>query len=437
MPICLSIVGLLLLTHPAFSAEYFVSPTSGDDANSGTSEASALKTWNAGDKKLVPGDTLSLLDGVYPAGAITRSGTPDAWITVRAKHPRQAIVSLAAGWHNTSSKCVDISGVSYVKVIGLTVVGCAVSDHSIVDAQDGININGSHHILIQNCRVKDCSGGGIGGYDKYWTKDGVQNGLLDFITVEGNEISGSAFWCKYLGNGISICNAKDAGLGKDPSGYNIIVRNNICYGNENKIGEFTKNINDVGTATDGNGIIIDYLTPNNHYPYNVLVEGNLCYDNGGRGIHVFKSANTTVRYNTCWHNNRNKLDYSSAHNEGDLSCVFADNVNLYDNIVVSNTGTCAASIGLIAATHIKLSNNLIQGPRFTSADSSIVSESGTMIADPKLVNPSADPLAANFRLQPGSPAIDAADGAPAPPTDLDGVAHPGSHANALGAYQGH
>ena len=68
--------------------------------------------------------------------------------------------------------------------------------------------------------------------------------------------------------------------------------------------------------------------------------------------------------------------------------------------------------------------------------------SGTLLdvlmqtADPKLVNPSADPLAANFRLQPGSPAIGAADGAPAPPTDLDGGARPGGHANALGAYQG-
>ena len=187
---------------------------------------------------------------------------------------------------------MDLSHVAYVKVIGLTVIGCAVTDHTIVDAQDGININGSHHILIQGCQVKDCSGGGIGGYDKYWDATG-HNGPLDFITVQGNEISGCAFWCKYLGSGISMCNAKDAGLGKDPSGYNIIVRNNICHGNENKIGEFTKNINDVGTATDGNGIIIDYLVPNNHYPHNVLVEGNLCYDNGGRGIHVFHSDNTT------------------------------------------------------------------------------------------------------------------------------------------------
>jgi len=142
-----------------------------------------------------------------------------------------------------------------------------------------------------------------------------------------------------------------------------------------------------------------------------------------------------VRYNTCWHNNRNKLDYSSAHNEGDLSCVFADNIKLYDNIVVANAGSWSASISLIGATHIRLSNNLIQGPRFTSADSTIVAESSTLIADPGFVKASTDPAVANFHLEPGSPAIDDADDTPTPPTDLDGVARASKHAHDLGAYE--
>ena len=73
----------LLFTPPLLAAEYFVSPTTGNDSNPGTSEASPLKTWPAGDARLVAGDTLTLLDGTYPIGAVTKSGTPDAWITLR------------------------------------------------------------------------------------------------------------------------------------------------------------------------------------------------------------------------------------------------------------------------------------------------------------------------------------------------------------------
>lgn len=401
MKYLLAVLIVFSLSVPASAAEYFVSPKLGTDTNPGTDASAPLQTTTAANAKLLPGDTLTLLDGTYPPMEIDKSGTPEAWITVRAQNTRVPVISLAAGWHNTDSCCLRLTHVAYVKVIGLTVVGVAATDHTIVDAQSGISINGSHHILIQNCRAKDCSGAGVGGYDKYWDKNGEESGPLDFITIEGNEVSGCAFWGKYLGSGISVCNAKDAGLGKDPSGYNFVIRNNICYGNENKIGEFTKDIKNVATATDGNGIIIDYFTPNNHYPYNVLVEGNLCYDNGGRGIHVFNSANTTVRHNTCWHNNRNKLDYSSKHDQGEFSCVYATNVQLDGNVAEANTGDWASALTVAGSTNITLTNNLLSGSRAT-ADSHHVDESGTLASDPLFVNASTDPAVADFHLKPSA-----------------------------------
>ena len=431
MPRCLLLLAAFALSaSPLLAAEYFVSPT-GSDTNAGTDASAPLQTTTAANAKLAPGDTLTLLDGTYPAITITRSGTPDAWITVRAKKRRVPIISLAAGWHNGDTNGVSLFHVAYVKVIGLTVVGLAATDPTIVDAQHGIAILGSHHVLVQDCRVKDFCGGGIGGYDKYWD-NGMKNGPLDFITIEGNEISGCAFWCKYLSSGISVCNAKDAGMGADPSSYNFVIRNNICHGNENKIGEFTKDIKNVATATDGNGIIIDYFSPNNHYPYNVLVEGNLCYDNGGRGIHVFNSNNVTVRYNTCWHNNRNKLAYSTEHDQGDLNCVFANHVVFQDNISVANPNAWGSALSMYGAKDVTLSHNLLFGPR-SSALPENITEDGTLTADPEFVLPSADPAVANFQLKPGSPAIGATDSATAPAIDLLGTRRAQHQANDLGA----
>lgn len=398
----------LVFSQSIRAAEYFVSPTSGNDSNAGTSESSALKSWDAVEKRLGPGDVVTLLPGTYPPISMTKSGTADAWITVRAKEPRQAIISLAAGWHDGSSKCVDLSNVAYVKIIGLKVVGCASTDHTIVDAQHGISINGCHHVLVQNCRVQDCSGSGIGGYDQYWDKTGLHHGVLDFITIEGNEVSGCAFWCKYLSSGISMCNAKDAGLGKDPSGYNFVIRNNICYGNENKIGEYTKDIKDVATATDGNGIIIDYFYPNNHYPLSVLVEGNLCFNNGGRGIHVFHSNNTTVRFNTCWHNNRNKLFGSWS--QGELEADWADGYEAADNIAVANgDARWSAALCVHASTSpTTLISNQFFGPR--EIDSAVkLTESGTKTDAPLFVNASTNHATANFHLQPNSPSVHASE----------------------------
>ncbi|MDD5673240.1 MAG: T9SS type A sorting domain-containing protein [Chitinivibrionales bacterium] len=51
------------------------------------------------------------------------------------------------------------------------------------------------------------------------------------------------------------------------------------------------------------------------------------------------------------------------------------------------------------------------------------------------MNPRADPSVADFRLQAGSPAINAADTMSAPTPDLAGVSRPQGPTNDLGAYE--
>ena len=88
---------------------------------------------------------------------------------------------------------------------------------------------------------------------------------------------------------------------------------------------------------------------------------------------------------------------------------------------------------LLSAKSAVLRNNLLLGPRLV--DKAVrLTESGTITGDPKFVNPGLDPKVADFRLQAGSPALRAANSAPAPDPDLAGTARPQGAAS-LGAYQ--
>jgi hypothetical protein len=319
--------------------------------------------------------------------------------------------------------------VSYIKVIGISVQGWNPT-HTVVSSGHGICIQASHHIVIQDCRVSDCSGGGIGGSPEYWIGNKKIKGPEDFITIQDNEVSGCAFWCKYDGSGIGLWVATDAGMGSDPSGYNMVVRRNIVYDNANKVGADGKPIE---TATDGNGIIIDYFQS---YPYNTLVEGNLVYNNCGRGITSTHSSNLTYRYNTCWHNTRNALGIGSGGpwDAGELDAEAGDNVLIEDNIAVANSNPWSKALVLSPKTAV-LRNNLLAGPRSVDKDVRLT-ESGTVVADPKFVNPSADPARADFRLKTESPARNAADPATPPNPDLAGAIPGQGGAHDLGAYQG-
>ena len=83
-------------THP-FGTMYYISP-GGSDSNSGTSESNPWLTFAYAIPKLTPGDTLILLDGVYEKNTtgypdIQHSyGQPCAPITMKAQHPRKAIL---------------------------------------------------------------------------------------------------------------------------------------------------------------------------------------------------------------------------------------------------------------------------------------------------------------------------------------------------------
>ena len=432
--------------------EWFISP-GGNDHNSGMTEAAAFQTWGKANATLIPGDTLTVLDGSYGTGRITVSGTANAWITVRAKHPGVPEISLAIAVNQASSPdqyaspgykwlweqdCFDLAAVAYVKIIGLNCVGFNPL-HQIVSSGHGINIQGCHHVLIKQCRVSGCSGNGIAGSPQYRTKGNLMTGPLDFITIEDNEVSDCGFWNQYQCSGISLWEANDAGLGRDSSGYNLIIRRNICRGNENKIGQ---NGQTVDKATDGEGIIIDTFNAN-HYPHATLVEGNLAYDNGGRGIEAVNSHNVTLRYNTLYHNNRNKLQ--GTWRQGEIENDGGTNFLAENNICACGTNTAWRAALVIhsfgAPVTAALNDNLLFGPanfvprEVDAFPQAVLTETNTLTCDPRFVLGSVNSTNADFRLQAGSPAIQSANGSPAPRPDLAGNLTPQGQPHNRGAYQ--
>jgi parallel beta-helix repeat protein len=188
----------------------------------------------------------------------------------------------------------------------------------------GISINRCHSIVVRDCRVHDCRGGGI-AIDQ-----------SDQVLCEWNIVYRNAFWDPGQHSGISIYQPQNRTA--DVPGYDIIVRNNTCFANENKLDNVL-----FGRPTDGNGIVIDDSqnltapTGNNQlYTGSMLVENNLCYNNGGQGVHCYQSENVTIRNNTLY---RNMKSFEFG---GEVSVVRGNNVLVFNNILRANTNRNAA-----------------------------------------------------------------------------------------------
>ena len=179
----------------------------------------------------------------------------------------------------------------------------------------GIAFDRCHDITVRDCRVHDCRGGGI-NFDQ-----------SDQILCEWNIVYRNAFWDPNQHSGISVYQPQQRVA--DRPGYDIIVRNNTCFWNENKLDNAL-----FGRPTDGNGIVVDDTqnltapTGNGHtYPGSILVENNLCYRNGGSGVHCYQSDNVTIRNNTLFQNTQN-VEFG-----GEVTVGRGNNVLVFNNIL--------------------------------------------------------------------------------------------------------
>lgn len=421
-----------LAARPAPPRTFYVSPT-GNDQHDGLAPARALRSPQRAADLTQPGDTVEFMEGAYPGSdtllRITRSGTPEAYITYRAHPGQRPVFAATNGWDQIRIEA------SYLIVDGLVIEGSSRSiSHeealrnyeSIANVPagtepdfqkiaysntNGISIDGRrlskagspppHHIVIRNCEVAYTPGGGIATNES------------DYILIERNIVHDCAHTMIYGGSGISVFHSRALDANMDD--YKLIVRNNRVFRNETRVPWL-----EVGRISDGNGIIIDDLrnTQINTAPYTgrTLVANNVSYENGGSGIHAFSSDRVDIVNNTVYGNNR-QLPW------GNLFVGHGTDCLVLNNIIVSTPG------GLInsntANERVIYAHNLYFGGK------PAVTGPGDRIADPLFV----DLEARDFRLGPDSPAIDQGVVTRAPSVDLLLQSRPRGAGIDLGAYE--
>ncbi len=329
---CIAAFGLAFAVSPLSAAVWHVDGK-GDDSQSGTSPAAAFRSLQKAASLTAPGDTVLVGDGTYTGSAgadavlrIAKSGRPDAWITWKAA-PGARPDLRPTGWGG-----ITITA-SYIVIDGLNVTGANDSltfEDAVADSKkrrpgarfntNGILIDGRrsapdakpHHVVIRNCVVSKCSGGGITLLDG------------DYLIVEDNVIFGNAWYMRFAGSGITTLGnwAHD-----DKPGYHIVIQRNLVWDNKTLVPwERT------GKLSDGNGILLDVTDgsenggptnpngdtdvknqlpapgtakPRNRRPEwkgRALIANNVSAYNGGSGIHTFRTRHVDIVNNTTYHN---------------------------------------------------------------------------------------------------------------------------------------
>ena len=284
-----------------------------------------------------------------------------------------------------------------------------------------------HHVWIINSVIS--------GYGQ----SGIQMNDGEYFYVVHNVIHNNSYvGCAAQGSGISFAVLKAIpGYNRTPDdsmnrivgnvgSFNNVIESNVVYNNTiTSCGSQSNQYN-----TDGNDIIADTLdnagSTNVVYPGSLLIALNVVYNGGGRGIHMTQSENVTVANNTCFNSDLDIYDNGTYRPcIGDLA---GDNDTFVNNIsyAVAGPGNLAYNDAFAAGMQPgstktdTFSHNIaycIGGPLYGCSpmyNGNAFSCSDNMCsANPMFMSVGSNsvgtnttqPSAANFALQPGSPAI--------------------------------
>ncbi len=406
-------IALMAFAIPLFASNYYVNSDMGNDSFSGKSPSAAKKTlswfsWST--TFLKPGDTIFVMNGTYTGGnsfailALRASGTREKPIVITNFQDHQPLlkmneykwagIHIADGAHDIVINGLTIQGYSQNLTLedALKQPGSCQDPGGKVDPKfngSGISLEGRnngqhvHHISVTNCEIFECAGAGIASME------------ADYIRYENNHIYNNCWYTIYGNSGIS--NLSSWNYDNHESGeYSMVIRNNIVHGNQLFVPW-------VGPCKiyDGNGIIVD--SQNNKglsiasYTGKTLIENNVVYNNGGRGIHVYESANVDIINNTSYFNGK-----SPEISDGEITVQNASNIRIFNNIKYARTGE-RANWKYQSPTNITYGNNLIYNASGTNI--SFKDESDIVGKNPEFIN--SNLASPDLRLQETSPARNA------------------------------
>lgn len=442
---------LLFITISASAQNLYVSG-SGNDSNDGRSEKTSFRTLQKAANLVQPGDVVWIGDGIYTGTKdvvnIERSGRADAWITWKALPGSKPEVR-PSSWGG-----IEIQG-SYHILDGITVIGrndsitllSALAEAKNKQADGAYNTNGifvngrlkkpnekPHHVIIRNCVVGKCPGGGITLIE------------TDYVTIEDCKVFNNAWFMRYGGSGITTLNnwAYD-----DAPGYHIVIQRNYVWNNKTMVPW-----DRIQKLSDGNGILLDVTDQNRNGATNpnadavvnpagdqpatsttparrerpkrpewkgrALIANNVSAFNGGSGIHTFRTKHVDIINNTTYWNGQ-IVGYQ------ELFPNNSEDIVILNNIMVPKPGGKVTSNN--KNTNIRwdynlypLSQNDIKGPN-------------DIIADPQFINIQLDLMQADFRTDKKSQARDSGTSDVSQATDINGKKRPNGKGRDRGAFE--
>jgi hypothetical protein len=337
---------LTLFNFPYYRCvnNYYVA-TTGNDANNGTSPNTPWQTLqHANDTGRSAGDCVNVLPGTYSGGVLINSGgnlaSKTGYVVYRCMTMDACTVTAvnAGGqngsfvWNNAKQPMTG----NYIIIDGFAMAAASETlfgqGVQLWDGNDfGPNAaNSVHHVWLLNSLI---SGYGQSGLS-------MNDGEYFFVvhnTIYGNSNVG----CSAQGSGISLAALKAfTNYVRQPDDannpilgaigpFNNAIEWNVVY--NNAITQCGSQANPYDT--DGNNIIADTFNNNGStnivYPGSLLIAFNVTYNAGGRGIHIFGSENITVANNSCYNSSLDPFD------DGTYRPCIGDNYG-YNNVFFNN-----------------------------------------------------------------------------------------------------
>ncbi len=266
------------------TADIWVDPVAGNDANSGATRIAAVRTLSEAWGRVPMGATLSgsgyrirLVAGTYPLAAV-----PVYFESRHATYAFPVVIEAADGPGTALLPSLNIFDCRYLYLLGLNVsaaggdvLHCERCDHFLLHevtvrgmppasfaVQEGVKVNQSQYVYIENSDIS-----------------GAWDNAIDFVAVQyghvqGNRVHDSGDWGFYTKGG--------------SAGFRI--EGNEFYDSGN------------GGYTAGQGTGFEYMvSPWLHYEaYDIRFINNVIHDTEGAGIGVNGGYNILLAYNTLY-----------------------------------------------------------------------------------------------------------------------------------------